>query len=67
MHSTYLRKMYLENTVLQTPAACSMDGTPVDLREHSTFPACFVSALEDHHRAVEVDLHAGARLLARGR
>ncbi len=46
MHSTYLRRMYLENR-LREPGGMTIDGTPVDLSAVDT-PACFVSALEDH-------------------
>ena len=61
MHSTYLRKMYLEN-VFCTPGGISVDGTPIDLRTIDV-PACFVSALEDHI-APWKSTFAGARLLA---
>ena len=46
MHSTYLRKMYLEN-VFCRPGGISVDGTPIDLRQ-VRIPTCFVSAVEDH-------------------
>lgn len=46
MHSTYLRKMYLEN-VFCKPGGISVDGTPIDLRAID-IPTCFVSAVEDH-------------------
>ena len=46
MHSTYLRKMYLENAFCK-PGGISVDGTPIDLRQVS-IPTCFISAVEDH-------------------
>ena len=46
MHSTYLRKMYLEN-VFSKPGGMSIDGTPIDLTAIDT-PACFIAAIEDH-------------------
>ena len=61
MHSTYLRKMYLEN-VFCKPGGMKVDGTPVDLRDIS-IPTCFVSAVEDHI-APWKSTYAGARLFA---
>lgn len=46
MHSTYLRKMYLENQ-LKEPGGIEMNGVPIDLRSVE-IPICFVSAIEDH-------------------
>ena len=46
MHSTYLRKMYLENA-LREPGGLVLDGEPIDLRKIEV-PVCFVSAQEDH-------------------
>jgi polyhydroxyalkanoate synthase len=60
MHSTYLRKMYLENAFCQ-PGAMSVDGTPIDLRRIE-IPACFISAVEDHI-APWKSTYAGASLL----
>lgn len=60
MHSTYLRKMYLEN-VFCKPGGISVDGTPIDLRSIDV-PACFVSAVEDHI-APWKSTFMGARLL----
>lgn len=61
MHSTYLRKMYLENAFCK-PGGVTVRGTPIDLRtiDH---PTCFVSAIEDHI-APWKSTYAGARLLA---
>ena len=61
MHSTYLRKMYLEN-VFCKPGGIEVDGTPIDLRR-IVVPACFVSAVEDHI-APWKSTYAGARLLS---
>ena len=61
MHSTYLRKMYLENA-FREPGGISVDGTPIDLRTIDV-PACFVSAIEDHI-APWKSTFAGARLLS---
>jgi polyhydroxyalkanoate synthase subunit PhaC len=46
MHSTYLRKMYLENAFCQ-PGGMEIAGTPIDLNAVDV-PTCFVSAVEDH-------------------
>lgn len=46
MHSTYLRKMYMEN-LLSKPYGMELDGVPLDLGQIMV-PSCFVSALEDH-------------------
>lgn len=46
MHSTYLRRMYLENEFMH-PGGMSVDGTPLDLTQID-LPVCFVSAVEDH-------------------
>ena len=61
MHSTYLRKMYLENAFCQ-PGGMSVDGTPVDLSSIKV-PACFVSAVEDHI-APWKSTYTGAQLFA---
>lgn len=61
MHSTYLRKMYLENVFCE-PGGFSIDGTPIDLRRIDN-PACFISAMEDHI-APWKSTFAGARLLS---
>jgi len=61
MHSTYLRKMYLENAFCK-PGGITIDGTPIDLNT-ITNPACFVSAVEDHI-APWKSTFAGARLLS---
>lgn len=61
MHSTYLRKMYLEN-VFCKPGGMSVAGTPIDLRSID-LPACFISAVEDHI-APWKSTYMGARLLA---
>ncbi len=59
MHSTYLRKMYLENQFCK-PQGMKVDGTPIDLRQ-VRIPTCFVSAVEDHI-APWKSTYAGARL-----
>ena len=59
MHSTYLRKMYLQNQFCK-PNGMSVDGTPIDLRQ-VRIPTCFVSAVEDHI-APWKSTYAGARL-----
>ena len=46
MHSTYLRRMYIDN-VLATPGAFVVDGVPIDLGEIET-PAYFISTQDDH-------------------
>ena len=46
MHSTYLRKMYLENA-FREPGGVMVGGVPIDLAKIDT-PAYFVSAAEDH-------------------
>ncbi len=46
LHSTYLRRMYLENA-LREPGGITLLGEPVDLGRIDV-PACFVSALDDH-------------------
>jgi len=46
MHSTYLRKMYMEN-VFREPGGITIGDTPIDLSQID-LPACFVSAAEDH-------------------
>lgn len=46
MHSTYLRKMYMENA-FREPGGLTVDNVPLDLSKIDT-PAYFVSAAEDH-------------------
>ena len=46
MHSTYLRKMYLENR-LKEPGGIELNGVPIDLSTVD-LPIIFISALEDH-------------------
>lgn len=46
MHSTYLRKMYMENA-FREPGGITIGETPIDLSQVD-IPACFVSAAEDH-------------------
>lgn len=46
MHSTYLRKMYMEN-LLSKPGGVELEGVALDLRQVAV-PSCFVSAVEDH-------------------
>lgn len=46
MHSFYLRKMYLENKLIE-PNGISLCGTPIDLTKIS-LPVCVLSTREDH-------------------
>jgi len=46
MHSFYLRKMYIENRLVQ-PGGLTLAGVPIDLARVKT-PLYFVSTLEDH-------------------
>jgi polyhydroxyalkanoate synthase subunit PhaC len=46
MHSFYLRKMYLENKLVQ-PYGIGMKNVPIDLRNITT-PSFMISAQEDH-------------------
>ena len=46
MHSFYLRKMYLENKLIQ-PEGLDIDGVKIDVRDIDT-PAYFLSTREDH-------------------
>ncbi len=46
MHSYYLRKMYMENKLVQ-PNALSMKGVPIDLRRIDT-PVFMISTHDDH-------------------
>ena len=60
MHSTYLRKMYVENQLCQ-PKAMALAGEPIDLSSID-IPACFVSTIDDHI-APWKSTYAGANLL----
>jgi polyhydroxyalkanoate synthase len=46
MHSTYLRRMYLENS-FRDPGAFTVDGVPIDVRSITT-PSYFISTQDDH-------------------
>jgi polyhydroxyalkanoate synthase len=46
MHSFYLRKMYLENKLIE-PEGLTIDGVAIDVRNIET-PAYFLSTREDH-------------------
>ena len=46
MHSFYLRKMYLENKLIE-PGGIELDGVPIDLSSIKT-PAFVLSTREDH-------------------
>ena len=46
MHSFYLRKMYMENRLVQ-PGGIEIDGVKIDLGKIKT-PCYFISAIEDH-------------------
>jgi polyhydroxyalkanoate synthase len=60
MHSFYLRRMYLENRLVE-PGGISMCGVPVDLRRVKT-PSFFLSTRDDHI-APWKSTYAGIRLL----
>ncbi len=60
MHSTYLRRMYMENA-LREPGRININGVPIDLGKVD-IPCCFVSAVEDHI-APWKSTYVGARLL----
>jgi len=59
MHSTYLRKMYLENS-FKDPGAFSVRGVPIDVRSITT-PSYFIST-EDDHIAPWKSTYLGAQL-----
>lgn len=61
MHSTYLRKMYLENA-LREPGGISVGDVPIDLSKIDT-PAYFVAAAEDHIAPWKT-VYMGAQLLS---
>ena len=46
MHSFYLRKMYMENKLVE-PGGISIDGVPIDLSKIKV-PCYFISTIEDH-------------------
>ena len=46
MHSFYLRKMYMENRLIE-PGGIEIDGTPIDLGKIKV-PCYFISTIEDH-------------------
>ena len=46
MHSYYLRRMYLDNALIE-PGALELDGTPIDLSSIET-PSYLLSTQEDH-------------------
>ena len=46
MHAMYLRKMYLENKLVE-PGGIELDGVPIDLRRIET-PAYMISTKDDH-------------------
>lgn len=46
MHSFYLRKMYMENKLIE-PGGIEIDGVPIDLRKIKT-PTYFISTVDDH-------------------
>ncbi|MBI5614681.1 MAG: class I poly(R)-hydroxyalkanoic acid synthase [Gammaproteobacteria bacterium] len=61
MHSTYLRKMYLQNA-LREPGGLVIGDEPIDLRKIDV-PACFVSTVEDHIAPWKTT-YLGAQLLS---
>ena len=61
MHSTYLRKMYMEN-VFREPGGMTVGDVPIDLGKIDT-PAYFVSAAEDHIAPWKTT-YLGAQVLA---
>lgn len=46
MHSFYLRKLYMENRLVE-PGGINVDGVPIDLGKIKT-PCYFISTIEDH-------------------
>ena len=46
MHSFYLRKMYMENKLIE-PGGIEFDGVPIDLGKINV-PCFFISTIEDH-------------------
>jgi polyhydroxyalkanoate synthase len=46
MHSFYLRKMYMENKLVE-PGGIDIDGVPIDLGKIKV-PCFFISTMEDH-------------------
>ena len=46
MHSFYLRKMYMENKLVE-PGGIDIDGVPIDLGKINV-PCFFISTMEDH-------------------
>ncbi|MDR2689508.1 MAG: class I poly(R)-hydroxyalkanoic acid synthase [Azoarcus sp.] len=46
MHSFYLRKMYMENKLVE-PGGIELDGVPIDLGKIK-IPCFFISTMEDH-------------------
>ncbi len=59
MHSFYLRKMYLENKLIE-PGGIELAGVPIDLHKIKT-PSYLVSTREDHI-APWVSTHAATRI-----
>ncbi|THF64038.1 class I poly(R)-hydroxyalkanoic acid synthase [Pseudothauera nasutitermitis] len=58
MHSFYLRKMYMENKLVE-PGGIEVDGVPIDLGKIKV-PCYFISTIEDHI-APWKSTYAGAR------
>lgn len=61
MHSTYLRKMYLENS-FKDPGGFSIRDVPIDVRDITT-PSYFIST-EDDHIAPWKSTYLGAQLFS---
>lgn len=61
MHSTYLRKMYLENS-FREKGGITIDDAPIDVRSIKT-PSYFIST-EDDHIAPWKSTYAGAQLFS---
>ena len=61
MHSTYLRKMYLENH-FKEPGGLMINDVPIDIRDIKT-PAYFISTEEDHIAPWKTT-YLGAQLLS---
>ena len=62
MHSFYLRKMYMENKLVE-PGGIEIDGVPIDLTKIKV-PCFFISTIEDHIAPWKSTYMGAARLTA---